>query len=183
MKKRSIFRERAIQHYMLGRDKDVLPRFAAPPVFMFLWIVFALCLVAGWLTWNIRTPVYVSGMGLVVARDAGTQAVVFVPADQQRVVHAGEPIQVQIGSSGPLLLRTVTAVAPGLLSPEQARQQYHLDGALSLLVTQPSVVTVVTLDAQIPASRYAGSIVRARVQVGEQSILSFLPIAGQMIGG
>ena len=110
------------------------------------------------------------------------QAVLFVAADQQRTIHAGEPVQLQIGSTGPLLLRTVTTVTPELLSPAEARQRFHLDGTLSLLVTQPSVVVVVTLDASIPAFRYVGSIVSAQIQVATQSALSFLPIIGQMIG-
>jgi hypothetical protein len=182
--KRSIFREKAIQYYAQSREKDVLPRFVSPPVFWFLWIVLSLCLVMGWLAWNIRTPIYVSAIGIIAesSPSEGTQAVLFVPTNQQRVVHAGEPVQLQIGSSGPLLLRTVTAVPAALLSPEQVRQHYHLDGAASLLVTQPSVIMVVTLDVHVPASSYAGSIVRAQVQIGEQSVLSLLPIIGQLIG-
>lgn len=84
--------------------------------------------------------------------------------------------------SGLPLLRTITAVAPVPLSPEQARQHYHLDGASALLVTQPSVVIVVALDTQTPASRYAGSIVHAQVQIRRQSLLSFVPLVGSMIG-
>lgn len=182
--KRSIFRERAIQHYARGREKDVLPRFVSPPVFWYLWIVLSLCLVLGWLVWNIRIPVYLPGIGAVVTnRSSGVaRAVLFVSADQQRRVHPGEPVQLQIGSTGSLLLYTITTVASTLLSPEEARQQYHLDGSLSLLVTQPSVVAVVTLDARVPASTYAGSIVHAQIQDGTQRVLAFLPIVGPLIG-
>jgi hypothetical protein len=101
--------------------------------------------------------------------------VLFVPANQQHVVHAGEPVQLQIGSTGSRLLRTVTAVTATPLSPEQVRQHYHLDGGTSLLVTQPSVILVVTLDEHISAASYEGSIVHAQVKIGEQSLLSFFP--------
>lgn len=181
---RSIFRARAIQHYVQSREKDVLPRSVSPPVFWFLWIILSLCLTLAWLAWNVRTPVYAPATGIIAKSNLseGALAVLFVATNQQHVVHSGEPVQLQIGSTGPLLLRTVTAVAPTPLSPEQARQHYHLDGALSLLVIQPSVVIMVTLDARIPASSYAGSIVHAQVQIGEQSLLSFLPILDQLSG-
>jgi hypothetical protein len=181
MPRRAIFRERAIEHYRQGRDRDILPRFVTPPVFLGLWIVLGLCLIAGWLAWNIRVPVYVAGSG-VVTFSGETQAVLFLAADQQQSIHTGEPVQVQIGQSGPHLLRTITAVASTLLSPEEARQRYHLDGTLALLVTAPSVVITVALDASMPLSAYAGSIVSAQVQVGDVRILSYVPVIGHLIG-
>lgn len=176
--KRSIFRERAIQHYVQSRDKDVLPRIVSPPVFLFLWIVLGLCMVLAWLAWNIHTPVYTSAIGIIVgdSKSGGTQAVLFVPANQRHVVRAGKPVQLQIGSIDSRLLSTVTSVTATALSPEQIRQHYRLDGGTSLLVTQPSVVLVVTLGEHISAANYVGSIVHAQVQVGEQSLLSFLPL-------
>jgi len=122
--KRSIFRERAIQHYAQSRDQDVLPRFVSPPVFLFLWMIVSLCLVLGLLAWHIRTPVYTAAIGMIVggSSPAGTQAVLFVPADQQHAVHAGEPVQLQIGSSEDRLLLTVASTTATPLSPERIRQ-------------------------------------------------------------
>lgn len=183
MRKRSIFREQAIQRYRQGRDKDVLPRFVAPPVFLGLWLVLSLCLVMGWLAWSIRIPVFSPALGTVVENGQAEQAmaILFVAPDQLHAIHPGEPVQVQIGSTAPLLL-SITVVAPTLLSPEEARQRYHLDETLSLLVTTPSVVLEVALNGSLSAASYAGSIVHAQVEVGEIRMLSFLPIVGQMIG-
>jgi hypothetical protein len=182
--KRSIFRERAIQHYAQSRDQDVLPHFVSPPVFLFLWMIASLCLVLGLLAWHIRTPVYTAATGIIVggSSSAETQAVLFVPADQQHVVHAGEPVQLQIGSSENRLLLTVASVTATPLSPERIRQHYHLDAGTSLLVTQPSVILVVTLDKYLSAASYGGSIVHAQVQVGEQSLLSFVTWSGSISG-
>jgi hypothetical protein len=102
--------------------------------------------------------------------------VLFVPANQQQVVHAGASVQLQIGSNDSRLLRTVTSVSATPLSPEQIRQHYHLDGGTSLLAAQPSVILVVMLDKSFSAASYGGSIIHAQVQVGEQSLLSFLPL-------
>jgi len=41
---RSIFRARAVQHYLRRHERDVLPRLVSPPFFWFLWIVLVLLL-------------------------------------------------------------------------------------------------------------------------------------------
>lgn len=177
--KPSLFREQAIEHYMRSRSKEILPRFISPQIFWCLWIVSGLFLILGLIFWNIRIPSYISGLGIVAAANQGDgQAVIFVPADQLHMVHVGEPVQLSIGSAGPALLSRVTEVAPTLLAPTQARQRYKLDGTLALLVTQPSALLLVALDARFPVRSYAGSIVHAQIQIGEHSILSFFPGAG-----
>ena len=39
---RSIFRARAMQHYLHRQERDILPRLVSPPLFLFLWIVLVL---------------------------------------------------------------------------------------------------------------------------------------------
>lgn len=182
--RRSIFREAAIKHYAQGRDKDALPRFVSPPVFLFLWVLLCLCAVAGLLAWNTRIAVYTPGIGMVAQDRASGQmvAVLFLRPDQQRHVRPGQPVQVRIGETGPHLQRMVTTVEPRLLSPEVARQRYHLDNALSLVVTQPSMVIVVALEASAVSPLYAGSLVRAQVQVGSQRVLALVPVLDKLIG-
>lgn len=182
--RRSIFREAAIKHYVQGRDKDVLPRFVSPPVFLFLWALLSLCVIAGLLAWNTRIPIYAPGIGMVTQdRPSGQMvAILFLVPGQQPKVRPGQPIQAQIGTTGPRLQWTVTSVEPTLLSPEEAHHRYHLDNALSLLVTQPSVVIEVALDAGAVSPIYAGSLVHAQVQVGSQRVLALVPIVDKMIG-
>ncbi|HEU5374219.1 MAG TPA: hypothetical protein VFV38_02180 [Ktedonobacteraceae bacterium] len=178
--KYSIFRERALHHYVQSRDRDILPRFVSPPVIWGLWIVLCLCLVLGWLCWNIRTPVYIAGIGMVAANTSSetSQVILFVPAKQEQSVHVGAPVQLQIGSSDPLNMRNVVAVLLTSMSPAQVRMYYHLDDTLSLLVTEPSVALIVALDARSVSANYVGSIVHAQIQIGERSLLSLLPLAG-----
>ena len=109
-------------------------------------------------------------------------AVVFLPATTSLKVTAGQPIQVQVGSSGPHLSTTIATVKPGVLSPSQARQQYRLNGSLAQVITQPSVAVTVQLGPGFSTQTYAGSIVNAQVQVGTRRVLSLLPWIGQLIG-
>lgn len=37
--RRSIFRQRAIQHYIQKREKDILPHFVSPLVLLWLWLL------------------------------------------------------------------------------------------------------------------------------------------------
>lgn len=174
--RRSLFREQALQYHLGNRHKDVLPRFVSPPVFCFLWVLVALCLIGWWIAGSIHLPILTPGEGMVLTnRTSGeTQIVLFVSFRQQKTVHPGEAVRLQIGVNGPSLLESVTAVAPTVVSPEVARQQYKLDGPMALLVTEPAEVIVVELTAGVLAPSYAGSIVHAQIQIGEQSLLSFI---------
>ncbi len=182
--KRSIFRDNAIKQYIQGRDKDILPRFVSPSGFIFLWIFLGFCIATGLLAWNTQVPVYTHGIGTIVEgyQSGQTIAVIFLAPDQLHHVHPGQPIQVRIGSVGPELKQTVTFVEPNILSPSEARKRYRLEGPLSLVITQPSVVIRVALNSSISSRTYAGSMVHADVQLGLQRVLSMLPIVGNLIG-
>jgi hypothetical protein len=91
-------------------------------------------------------------------------------------------VQLHVGSSDQLANASITSVASMSLSPDEIRRQYHLDGTLSLLVTQPAVAVEVKLDSAPFTSQYLGSVVTAQVQIGSQRVLSVLPFVGPMIG-
>lgn len=184
MKNRTIFRNSAIQRYIQRRDKDVLPRLVRPPVFVFLWILLVLGLLAGALTWSIRVPIYTTAPGVILQSQATgqLQALLFVAADQQSALQPGQPVQLQIGVRGPHLQLALTSVTSQVLSPAQIRSRYALDNALGLVASQPAVVVTVTIQANAALQGYAGSLVSAEVQIGTRSALSLLSIFNQSIG-
>ena len=47
--KRSVFRAEARQHYLQNQEKVVLPRLVSPQVFVYLWILGLLLMVAGFI--------------------------------------------------------------------------------------------------------------------------------------
>lgn len=183
MPERAIFRERAFQHHIRKHEQHVLPSFVSPPVFLFLWIIIGLSAILFLLAWNARVPVYISNNGLIVQGNQSARpiALLMIPASQLQAIHPGLPVQLSIGSDGQPKSFTVTAVTPTLLSPETIRRQYALDGALSLVVTQPSAVAEVALDNTV-SSLYLGSTVTAEIQVGWSRVLSTVPLIGSMIG-
>jgi hypothetical protein len=186
---RSIFRDEAIQSYIERREKEVLPHLVAPPIFLFLWILLALLLTAGLLTWLAQVPTYLEGAGIILEQQPASAsgqrealALIFLPASSAPRLRVGLPIQVHIGSSGPSLLRQIDQVEPGILSPRAARTRYALASSVSQMLTEPVVVMSVRLGPSIPAQVYAGSMVTAQVQVGSRRVLSLLPGLDRWIG-
>jgi len=188
--KRTIFRHKALQQYEQSRNKTVLPRYVSPPIFVCLWILLGLLIIAGVAAWLGRVPTYVAGSGVVLEPGSTTQqgsdeavAVVFVPATPSLTLRPGLPVQLQIGATGPQVASTIMTVEPGIVSPSEARAQYALGGVAAAVITQPSVAVTARLGPSIPAQVYAGSIVSAQVQVGTRSVLSLLPGLGSLFGG
>lgn len=182
--KRSIFRNKALKQYAQSKEKDILPRFVAPPVFLFLWILLGLLLVSVVIAWLGQIPTYAAGSGVVQSGQAQSEAtaVIFVPAAPGLNLRVGMPVLLQIGN-GQQIRSQIEAVAPGVLSPSDAQQKYALNGALSQVITQPSIAVTVKLGPTIPVQTYAGSIVVAQVQVGTRHVLSLLPGFSALIGG
>src|SRR5690242_17118342 len=111
--KGSIFRSKALQKYIQSREKNVLPRLVAPPVFAFFWVILATLTAAGLVAWLGQVPLYVTGSGLILDQSAiATQgkgeavAVILLPATSPIHLQTRMPVQVQVGLDGPLLMRT-----------------------------------------------------------------------------
>lgn len=178
-----IFRSKTLQNYMQKREKCVLPRIIAPPVFALSWIILMLLIVAGIAVWSGQVPVYIDGSGIILVTKsidnpgADTTAVVLLPASSGTYIRPGQLIELQIGQAGPQLHRTISAIHQKLLSPGEIRQRY------GFTVTDPSLVMTVGLGSTIPEDLYSGSPVRARIQVGSQSLLALFPIISSLSKG
>lgn len=188
--RRPIFRSTALEHYRQSRQKDMLPRFAAPPVLLLLWALLGLFLAGVVVAWQIRVPTYVTGTGMVVdsmtyySREIGHQAValLFFPTDPAHPLYLapGMPVRMQIGSLGQPMHTTVTTVEPGVISPGQAQQRYGLGS--THLISEPSIAVLVKLPSTLPVQIYGGSLVSAQVQIGSHSILSLFAGPGSWRG-
>ncbi len=186
---RSIFRTSAINHYIQKREKDILPRLVTPPVFLFLWVLFGLLMIAGLLAWWTEVPTYVTGSGIILEQGLQSKLVnkegivlIFLPAESAGKLRVGLPILLHIGSTGLSFTSKIEQVEPGIVSPSEARKRYALDSSASQIFTEPSVVATVKFIPTLSARMYAGSIVNAQVQVGSRRVLSLLPGFERLIG-
>ncbi|HTI13635.1 MAG TPA: hypothetical protein VL461_03565 [Dictyobacter sp.] len=183
----SIFREKALEKYLRSQEQSVLLRVVVPPVGLFVWILLLLFVVAGVLVWAIQVPIYVTEQGILVEPQASGQqqnqveAVLFLPANQQANFHQGQTVSLQTGPTMISMVGSIAQVQSQIISPADARSQFHLQGALAQIVTGPSVIVIVRLTSDAPANVYAGSLCAARIQIGSQSVLSLLPVVNQLI--
>jgi hypothetical protein len=185
---RPLFREHALQHYLQKREKDILPHFVSPPIFVCAWILLGLAIAVGLFAATQKVPIQIGGMGIVLAQgqneafgDKEGTALLFLPAREAKLVHIGEPSRLQIGLTGPSYSSTIAQVEPGLLSPNAISKRYGLNCSAMPMISDPSVVVHVRLAPSLHAHLYAGSPVRAQVQIGTQRIFS-LPGLNNFIG-
>ncbi|MBA2678310.1 MAG: hypothetical protein H0U76_07955 [Ktedonobacteraceae bacterium] len=175
--KRAIFRNQALQKYRQNQEKSVLPRIIAPPVFLFFWILLLTLTAAGVIAWLGQVPLYVTGSGTVIDKDVTSDqnndeatAIIILPASEVVHIHAGLPAQVQIGSTGPQVNRTIDSVSSSVLSPSEVRQNY------GVMMTDPAQVVFLKLGPTISRRIYAGSPVHVQIQIGSQRLISLFPI-------
>ena len=171
--KGAIFRKEAIEKYSQGRDKNVLPQFVLPPVFVFLWCLLALFVSAGITAWLGQVPIYASGQGVILDPNASGNtngqmvAMIFIPSSSSLHLQVNQPVTIQIGQAGPKISTAIGAVESQILSPSEIRKQF------SVPVADPAIAVVVAVDSHY--SLYSGSPVQAQVEVGSQRLLSLFP--------
>ncbi len=179
--KRSIFRSQAVQKYRQNQEKSVLPRIVAPPVFLFFWILLIILTSAGIVSWLGQIPLYVTGSGTVLDKDVlpaqgddEAVAIIILPASDIAHIRAGLPAQIQIGSTGPQVSRTVDSVSSAILSPSEVHQNYGIE------MTDPAQVVFLRLGPNISRHVYAGSPVHVQIQIGSQRLISLFPILNSL---
>lgn len=164
-----LFRQEAIEQHLRAQQKTVLPKFIAPPVFLFLWGFFSLFLIAGITVWTQHIPVLVSASGMVVAQEHDTlvpvAVVLFVPQDV--AMHTGDTATLHLGTSGLQTSSHVSTVGEHAASPTDIAKQYQVR------VAEPSRVVILPLESHL--SLYAGSLATAQVTIGEKRLLSYFP--------
>jgi hypothetical protein len=178
--KGAIFRKEAIEKYAQGRDKNVLPQFVLPPVFVFLWCLLALFISAGITAWLGQVPVYTSGIGVVLdpsisgsTANGEMTAVIFIPYSPSLHLQVGQPVNMHIGQTGPQISTAIGAVESQILSPTEVRKQFLVS------ITDPSVAATVVVGPHL--SLYSGSLVQAQIEVGSHRLLSLFPGIGAFV--
>ena len=189
MPEKTIFRQSAIIAYKRRMEKDVVPHLISWPIIVCLWVLLGALVAAGFFAWFAQVPTYVSGSGIIFTQGDTLQpdygqmmAIVFLPPDQSAQIRAGQPVDIQIGSTDMHVQGTLAQVEPGIISPDAARQRYGLQGTDALPITQPSVVAIVKPSTALPNAAYAGSLLTARIETGSQRLLTLLLGSSQFLG-
>jgi hypothetical protein len=186
MSERSIFRESAIKRYQQRQEQGTLLRVTYPPVLIFFWIFLLLLAGAGGFVGSIQVPTLVQSQGVVIEQGGQTEtamiAVLFFLPEQLTDLHSGLPALVSIGPTPINVSGTVEHVDTVIISPNQARSRFNLQGGLAQVITGPSITVTIFIGLATSKHMYAGSLCNAQIQTGSQSALSLLPGFNQLIG-
>lgn len=182
--RRTIFRQRAVKHYLEGREGDVLPQFISPRSFYLLWVVFALLVIsmaAG--AYFAKIPIYATGSAVAVEENSNgnSSMVAFLPPKYLEELKRGEGDQellVRLGSDGERQAISVSSVIPEVVSPEEAKDRFGLSDAQKSAVRKSAVVTVAPLE-ELPQGLNATRAYQAEVEVGSQRVISLVPVVGE----
>jgi len=187
----AIFRVAALRHYRQAREQAVLPRFVAPRVFLFLWILLGLLLLSGLAAWFVQVPVYASGQAVVLdgsdlAEPLTGEAVIvaFLPPEDFPRLRTGQPLLLREGRTGERVSRPILVVEPRIYSPGAAQRHFALPAGAAQTVSQPAAVVLARFEPAspaLPAAAYVGSTYRADVPVGSRRLLSLLPVVGPLL--
>lgn len=185
---RSIFRESAIERYQRRQEQGILLRVAYPPALIFFWIFLLLLFGAGGLVLSIQVPILVQSQGAVVEQRVIGQArgvvvaVLFFSPDQLTELHTGQPAVVSIGSMPINVSGVVEHVDATVISPDEARSRFNLQGGLAQVIVGPSITVTISIGLAAANRVYIGSLCSAQIQTGSQRVLSSLPGFNQLLG-
>ena len=190
---RPIFRRKALNHYVRGRDKAVLPQFVSPRAFVSLWILFGLLSAAGALAGLARVPEYASGTAFLIVNRAETDrheqsggepsrflAVVVVSPRELDRLRVGQTCFLATGLSNARVTAHIVKVEPTVLAPEAVRARFNLSEMSTTTITRPSAVVTAEFEPSpdgAAQSDFIGGACRADVVIGSRRLISLLLVA------
>ena len=188
---RSIFRPEAVRRYTEAREQSVLPKFVSPRIMVALWALVGLLILSGVAVWFTSTPVYASGLAIVVDTrnklaniEEGMAVLVLLPPEAQPVLDEGKTILIQVNASSKPLEREIVAFEKDASKVNSTLEEFALDNHPVVAKAQPAAVAIVRLEdiqGNVPAKDYMGTIFRADMQIGSRRIAFLLPLVDQIL--
>jgi hypothetical protein len=187
----SIFRPDAMQRYIQREEKQVLPQFVSPRIFLFLWALLGLLILGLGVSWFTKVPVYASGPAVVMQGSSeilvngdGLLLIAFLPPKSLSSLRVGQTMLVHLINSTPLK-RPVIVVEPEITSPTDVQEKLAFSDGMARADTQPAAVAIAPLEpvpTGLPAASYIGGVFPVDVEVGSRRVISLLPGLRQLLG-
>jgi len=188
-----IFRKGAWERHLTRNEKAVFPKLVAPRTFAYLWLILALLSVGGMCALFAEVPVYAPALAVVVQGEAGGVApdggealvALFVAPEYLPQLGVHQRVFFETRGGGGPLSRQIVAVEPRPLSPSAAQRRFALPANAAAKINGPAAVAFAPL-GQPPggadAASYLGTTYNARVEIGTQRLIQFLPLVGRLFG-
>ena len=171
---RAIFRTEAVNRYIQGREKAILPRLVRPPVFLCLWLLLAVLLAGGLVAGLARVPVYASGIARVHPETG--EVILLMPAENRSHLQAGQRLFILWNEGGEPQVGTVTAVETPTDRPPHPQPLSPEAGARGEMVMVKAL-----LEPGRSAADSPGRNGQVRIEIGSTSLLSLVPFGKQPV--
>ena len=188
---RPIFRPEAVRRYAEAREQSVLPKFVSPRIMVALWALVVLLILSGAAVWFTSTPLYASGLAVVVDPrnklaniEEGMAILVLLPPEAQPALDKGKTILIQVNASSKPLEREIVAFEKDASKVNHILEKFALEHHPAVTKAQPGAVAIVRLEdmpGNVVTNDYLGTIFRADMQVGSRRIASLLPLVDRIL--
>jgi hypothetical protein len=188
---RPLFRPEAVRRYTEAREHSVLPKFVSPQIMVALWALVALLILSGVAVWFTSTPVYASGLAIVVDPrnrlaniEDGMALLTLLPPEAQPALDKGRTILIQVNASSKPLEREIVAFEKDASKVNHILEEFGLENHPAVAKAQPGAVAIVRLEnmpGNMATNDYIGTIFRADMQVGSRRVASLLPLMDRIL--
>ncbi len=185
---RSLFRQKALEHYQQIQTPKVLPRFVAPLTIFWYWILFFGLVAAVVMLWSVQIPVSVQGSGVirhltaselqnnklpvVKGQNGGVYAMMLFPERAATSLRQGSSVSVVITGTAQPVTGKVESIDVAVMPADQIRQ--FGASATSQAPSQPMTVAFISLGTTVVSGKPDGVRVMASYQSGTTAILPLL---------
>jgi hypothetical protein len=150
-----------------------------------------LLILSGVAVWFTSTPVYASGLAIVVDTgnkpvniEEGTAMLVLLPPEAQPVLDEGKTVLIQVNATSKPLKREIVAFEKNASKVNRTLEEFALENHPAVAKAQPAAVAIVRLEdmpGNVVTNDYIGTIFRADMQVGSRRIASLLPLMDRIL--
>jgi hypothetical protein len=133
-----------------------------------LWALVVLLILSGIVVWFTSTPIYASGLAIVVDTgnkpvniEEGTAMLVLLPPEAQPALDKGKPILIQVNASSKPLEKEIVAFEKDASKVNHILDEFALENHPAVAKAQPVAVAIVQLEdmlGNVPANDYVGTI-------------------------
>jgi hypothetical protein len=187
-RKRSIFRNEALQRYLVRQEATVIPRLLRPRGLVALWLFLAVAIAASLVILLREAPAYTHGVAVAVERsvvDAGARvesafAILLSGADAD-ALRPGKIVKVEVSKGEPAITASIVTVEPELIDLPIAVARFRLTAEAGSTIRFPAAVAFAHPAGEVSGPFRSGRqhiIYKAYIQQSSQRAASYLFAAG-----
>jgi hypothetical protein len=187
MQSKNVYRPEAVKRYIDSIEKTVLPKNVAPPVFVILWVLFGVTILALVFILTINIPLYIQESVIVIRTNPNEHAaldsigfILLLSAQTYKKVNSGDVISIIIQD------KTISGIVTKIDSTSDICPnlwQYICFNTVSeIRFNTPKFIAygkLLHMDKIHNSSQIIGRIFKTNIEIGSRSLATYVPVIGQ----